>query len=127
MHWKRWRKTGTAPKALGPVKRPAFARWSLDKLMANTTPRLVQPDLGPCLEWNNARNAHGYGVASHGGKLWRCHRLAWRLMFGPIPQGRLVLHECDNPVCLDPAHLSLGTHKKNTRDMMARGRARFNT
>lgn len=50
------------------------------------------------------------------------HRCAWRLWRGPIPEGKLVLHHCDNPRCINPDHLYLGTDADNVRDREARGR-----
>jgi hypothetical protein len=48
--------------------------------------------------------------------------VAWRLTYGSIPQDLLVLHRCDNPPCVRPTHLFLGTYKDNADDMMAKGR-----
>ena len=51
------------------------------------------------------------------------HRLAWSIANGPIPPGAHVLHSCDNQLCCNPSHLSVGTHDDNMRDMAAKGRA----
>ena len=50
------------------------------------------------------------------------HRLAWELTFGPIPDGLHVLHACDNPPCIRPDHLMLGTQRANMRDAGRKGR-----
>src|ERR1035437_755093 len=69
----------------------------------------------------------GYGVVYAGGgrgheREERAHRVAWALTFGPIPPGLSVLHKCDNPPCVNPDHLYLGTHQDNMADVVARGR-----
>ena len=56
------------------------------------------------------------------GKVWRASRLAYTLARGPIPDGLLVCHHCDNGHCIRPSHLFLGTHKDNAVDMLMKGR-----
>lgn len=84
--------------------------------------------VGPsCWEWQGERTRRVGGELSYGRVNWegrsqRAHRVAWELVNGPIPAGLHVLHHCDNPPCVNPAHLFLGTHTDNMRDMVAKGR-----
>lgn len=64
----------------------------------------------------------GYGQLSVNGKLNLAHRFSYELAYGPIPNGLLVCHHCDNPRCVRPDHLFLGDHSANTVDMMSKGR-----
>lgn len=63
-----------------------------------------------------------YGHLSYQGKHWAAHRLSWTIANGPIPDGVQVLHHCDNPPCVRPDHLFLGTIGDNIRDAAAKGR-----
>jgi hypothetical protein len=75
--------------------------------------------MNDCIEWRNAyRNSKGYGF--HDGE--GAHRWTWRQANGPIPPGMMVCHHCDNPGCVNLAHLYLGTAADNAADMVARGR-----
>lgn len=76
-----------------------------------------------CWEWSGLRSARGYGRFGHDSR--RAHRIAWELTFGPVPDGLLVCHTCDNPPCIRPEHLFLGTDADNARDMVAKGRGRY--
>lgn len=58
------------------------------------------------------------------GVIDRAHRVAYALANGPVPNGMMVCHRCDNPCCANPAHLFLGTALDNVRDMASKGRAR---
>lgn len=78
---------------------------------------------GDCWEWQGAKDGWGYGtigVRELGPS--RAHRVAYVLTHGPIPDGLVIMHSCDNPPCCNPAHLSLGTHQDNMTDRDAKGR-----
>lgn len=76
-----------------------------------------------CWEWTGAKAA-GYGCIGGGpGKgLVKAHRLSWEMHNGPAPDGLCVLHHCDNPTCVRPDHLYVGTQKQNADDRESRGR-----
>ena len=76
-----------------------------------------------CVEYS-AANSAGYGVFSVNRKSVRAHRYAWEAAVGPIPEGLKVLHKCDNPACVNVAHLFLGTTKDNHDDSVRKGRQR---
>ena len=81
---------------------------------------MLKPN-GDCLEWSACCFNTGYGKTWAYGKPWLTHRLALHLE-GIDPTGHFVLHSCDNRRCCNPAHLRLGTHEENMRDMVSRGR-----
>lgn len=74
-----------------------------------------------CWLWMACRN-RGYGVMSVNKKATTTHRYSWELHNGPIPDGLHVCHHCDNPRCVNPDHLFLGTHQDNMQDMINKGR-----
>jgi hypothetical protein len=79
-----------------------------------------------CWEWSGSRDPHGYGRIQRGGRHGghvKAHRASYEMHHGPIPDGLVVRHKCDNPPCCNPAHLEVGTMRDNSRDMAARGRS----
>lgn len=73
-----------------------------------------------CIEAPGAKTAKGYGRVGNR----RAHRVAYEEAFGPVPEGLCVRHRCDNPGCVNPEHLEVGTVADNNRDTRIRGRHR---
>lgn len=77
-----------------------------------------------CLEFTGHRNRDGYGAVMCNQKRWSAHRLSYFLAKGEIPESSVVMHSCDNPGCINPAHLGVGSIRDNVIDMEQKGRAR---
>lgn len=77
-----------------------------------------------CNIYEGAKDKNGYGWQRKNGER-KAHRAAWVERNGPIPDNLWVLHKCDNPSCVNPDHLFLGTAKDNNDDMRKKGRARY--
>ena len=78
---------------------------------------------GGCWLWQLSTGTAGYGQTGFRGRIEGAHRVAYILSHGGIPAGGYVLHSCDNRLCCNPAHLRLGDHRANMRDMAARDRS----
>lgn len=113
MHWERNAKHGDPRKVLelrGATDAERLAFWS-------------KPD-GECVVWKGGRGPRGYGLAySSALGYMSAHRLSYIVNHGPIPDGLMVRHTCDNPPCIRAEHLMLGDNWENMRDMVERGRS----
>ena len=100
------------------LKGVRFDADDVARFRASSCPR------GSCVEWVGECDDEGYGVFYAGGKAFRAHRVAYVVDRGPIdPPSKLILHECDNPSCVRPDHLKIGTQADNMDDMARRGRS----
>jgi len=119
----------------GKVHGPEFGRKIVEARRKNqATPeqafwlRVRKQDVG-CWEWMGPRDQDSYGIPSTkkipDDPIWRetkCHRISWRLANGPIGAGLFVCHHCDNPSCVRPDHLFLGTNRDNQLDYQKKKR-----
>jgi len=75
-----------------------------------------------CWNWIGAKNRGGYGYFYADKRLIAAHRFSWEILYGPIPENLFCLHRCDNPACVNPSHLFLGTLQDNRRDCVSKNR-----
>lgn len=81
-----------------------------------------------CWVWTGAKNKAGYGKLARGERsegTVDSHRASWEIHNGPIQDGSIVLHKCDNPSCVRPEHLKLGSQRDNIQDMLKKERGNF--
>ena len=86
----------------------------------------TMPDMdSPCWEWVASKNRDGYGQFRLDGNTKKAHRVSalWAGIISDITDGDCVLHECDNPACVNPDHLWRGSHEQNMEDMVSKGRS----
>lgn len=90
---------------------------TIEKLLTKTERQ------GECLIWVGDHSAKGYGYIRLNGKRLRAHRVMFEIHHGHIPAGTVILHSCDNPACINIAHLKAGSQLDNVHDMLNKGRA----
>jgi hypothetical protein len=95
-----------------PISRPPIAEAFFTKVEKTAT----------CWLWKGLTDADGYGAFPYAKRLYRAHRLSLELAGAVVPKGAFVCHHCDNPQCVNPAHLYVGTPQSNVADKVARGR-----
>lgn len=108
-HW--WRRSRYGDPLAGPPS-------AEDRYRA----KLAPPNANGCILWTGLVGSDGYGKHSVNRRTVRAHRYGWELAFGPIPDGMLVCHRCDVPLCQNPEHWFLGTPKDNMADKVGKGR-----
>ena len=84
--------------------------------------RISIDETSGCWNWTAGIGRGGYGRAKHNRQEYKAHRYSYQVFVGEIPDDKILCHKCDNPRCVNPAHVYVGTHKDNSHDRMARGR-----
>lgn len=110
-HDERLRRTGSLADPVPMTAEQRFAHY----LPADRDPT-------ECWEWTGPRTTAGYGTLRSDKRFYYAHRYARERIDGPIPDGAVVMHSCDNPPCVNPAHLSVGSTWSNALDKVIKGR-----
>ena len=112
-----WRANSARYKAQHPEYRPRQGRCTVASRFAK---KIVKTPF--CWFWIGARDRDGYGQMSVNNVQQKAHRMSFLLHRGHIPAGMQVLHRCDEPPCVNPEHLFLGTARDNANDRVSKGR-----
>lgn len=117
MHYQRFWQYGDPSVVLAPVGLPVSERF---------WPKVQKGKPDECWMWQAATDKDGYGIFGYEGRSGaKAHRVAYELTHGPIEKNVMVLHHCDTPGCVNPAHLYAGDAYQNMLDKHERGRARY--
>jgi hypothetical protein len=94
-----------------------------DKQKSNFLKKFIQTSSNDCWGWTGAKfKKNGYGAFGINYKMKLAHRVSYEIFIEQIPTDLCVLHKCDNPLCVNPNHLFLGTHRDNMQDMVKKSR-----
>lgn len=111
------------PRCRLDIKEAVRVKGRLVTVQERFWARVFRGELNMCWLWAGAKRGSGYGNFRLGRKISEAaHRVSWVIHFGHIPEGLCVLHRCDVRLCVNPAHLFLGTRQDNTNDMHQKGR-----
>jgi hypothetical protein len=125
-----YRECAGAVRESEPALRPQAPCASRERLAGGVRMNLVEKfwsrvamiPFHECWEWNGARTSSGYGSFKFKGKRYVASRASWEIHFGQVPSGLYVCHHCDNPGCVRPDHLFIGTSSDNMLDASSKGR-----
>jgi hypothetical protein len=119
IRWKSWHKY-TEPKYISGHNGKGYNNGMYRPIDERLWEKVHKTD--SCWIWTGYKDGKGYGRIGYNGKVEKPHRVSWMIANGEIPEGMFVCHHCDNPSCVNPEHLFLGTNNDNQRDMYNKGR-----
>lgn len=108
--------------SLGRLQNRTIENRFWEKVNKNSSTLECHAGIGLCWIWTGAHLKDGYGEIFFNGQIVLAHRTSWELHYGVIPKEMQVLHRCDNPPCVRPDHLFLGTNHDNVLDSVSKGR-----
>jgi DNA-binding XRE family transcriptional regulator len=96
-----------------------------ESVIARFWPKVISKPEDGCWIWGASKNSMGYGQLRIDHRPYLAHRISYVIEHGDIPDGLVVRHRCDTPLCIRPSHLEIGTQSDNVKDMRNRGRAKY--